>query len=63
MKVTKSLASHLESRPTFIDLIDICNHWFNRKPTKMQKSISISNGKGQLNQVSLSGIKPIVGRW
>lgn len=29
----------------------------------MHKSISISNGKGQLNQVSLSGIKPIVGRW
>ncbi|MCS6120238.1 DUF2026 domain-containing protein [Shewanella baltica] len=63
MELTKSLAGHLESRPAFVDLVDICNQWFNKKPNKMHKSISISNGKGQLNQVSLSGIKPIVGRW
>ncbi|MFK3866295.1 DUF2026 family protein [Pseudoalteromonas rhizosphaerae] len=63
MEVTKSLADHLESRPAFVDLVDICNRWFHKKPNKMHKSISISNGEGQLNQVSLSGIKSIVGRW
>jgi hypothetical protein len=63
MEVTKSLADHLESRPAFVDLVDICNRWFHKNPSKMHKSISISNGKGQLNQVSLSGIKSIVGRW
>ncbi|AGH81278.1 hypothetical protein PCNPT3_06700 [Psychromonas sp. CNPT3] len=63
MDVTKSLAKHLESSSTFIDLVVICNRWFHKKPNKMHKSISITNGHGQLNQITLSGSKPIIGRW
>ncbi|NRA61579.1 MAG: DUF2026 family protein [Psychrobium sp.] len=61
--VTNSLAENLESNSVFLDLVEICNRWFHKKPKKMPKFISITNEHGKLNQISITGIKPIIGRW
>ena len=45
-----------------MDLAEICCHWYKKPPSKMKKTITISNGVGHLKQVSLKSNK-ITGWW
>ena len=61
--VTESIMSSIESKIGYIDLMEICNRWYNKKPKKMPKTIGISDEKGQVNQVLLDYGSSLVGAW
>lgn len=61
--VTESVMANIESNPVYVDLIEICSRWYNRKSKKMHKSIGVSDGKGRIKQVSLSYGSSLVGAW
>lgn len=63
MDVTKAVRSHIEKQAAFIDLLDICSKWYNKKAEKMPWSIQITKGSGSIKTVSLDDISPIVGAW
>lgn len=63
LEVTQYMASVITSKPAFIDLLDICSRWYNKKQSKMSKCIQILDGRGNVRSVTLSGIRAITGAW
>ena len=60
-----STAKHMQLLSTsmaYKDLAEICSQWFTKPPKKIKKSIQVSDAKGNLNTVKLSG-NSIVGAW
>ncbi len=61
MDVTSALMSQIQTQVTFVDLIEICSKWYNKKAEKMLKSIHVADNGGNLKNINLSSTKPIVG--
>ena len=59
---TNELFEHFTSKPAHADLLHIAENWYRRPPKKMFKTISISDGKGNINAIPLSGTR-LVGVW
>ncbi|RYU68138.1 DUF2026 domain-containing protein [Aliivibrio finisterrensis] len=63
MDVTNAIMANMEKKPAYIDLIEICSRWYNKKPSKMLKEIKTSDGKGHLRTINTNGIKSLSGAW
>lgn len=59
---TNELFEHFLSKPAHSDLLQIAEQWYRRPPKKMQKAISIGDGRGAVNTVSLTGTR-LSGAW
>jgi hypothetical protein len=55
-------ARYMSSKIGYSDLANICSQWFKKPPKKMSRSIPISDDKGKVCHVELTG-KNLVGAW
>jgi len=62
LDLTNEMIDNFVSIPGYVDLVNICNQWYRKPPRKMIKSFQVSDGRGNLNTVTLN-TKSIVGSW
>lgn len=59
---TDELSEYFTSKPAYADLLHIAEEWYRRPPKKMSRTISIGDGKGNVNAIPLTGNR-LVGAW
>jgi len=59
---TMEFMAHMNDKPIYADLAEICANWFSKYPKHISASVAIGGKKGGQQVVKLSG-KKTVGKW
>jgi hypothetical protein len=60
--ITNERQEYISSSLAYSDLANISKDWYKKPPKNMLPKIQISNGKGALNSISLTG-NSVIGAW